>query len=301
MKKAASYVSTLGWSRERWLKERHNLRGIGGSDIAAVLGLNPYQTPRELYEIKIAENPPEEVSSPIFDWGTDLEDFLQSRYKKLHPDHTVVRDNKIRFGVSSRWFVNLDRIVRLPDGSHTILELKTTTSNAMKYWDSEMPLMYVAQVQWAMYITRMRRAVLGIAVLDKRQFLEFPIEYDAKFVQYMSDRALEFLEMMDKRTPPPMVLKDVEALTTIDPNTVVQADEEIAGLIPLYHAAQSAEALASKTKNEIAEKIKMAIGEKAALVKGDTVLATYKVVSRKECVIEASQYRQLSVRKVKGK
>ena len=40
-------ISTLGMSREDWLIARKG--GIGGSDAAAVLGLNPYKSPVELF------------------------------------------------------------------------------------------------------------------------------------------------------------------------------------------------------------------------------------------------------------
>ena len=40
-------ISTLGMSREEWLKQRQVL-GIGGSDVAAALGISQYTTPYQL-------------------------------------------------------------------------------------------------------------------------------------------------------------------------------------------------------------------------------------------------------------
>ena len=43
-------ISTAAMSRDEWLKER--TKGIGGSDVATILGLNPYKTPLQLWEEK---------------------------------------------------------------------------------------------------------------------------------------------------------------------------------------------------------------------------------------------------------
>lgn len=45
-------ISTAAMSRDEWLKER--TKGIGGSDVATILGLNPYKTPLQLWEEKPA-------------------------------------------------------------------------------------------------------------------------------------------------------------------------------------------------------------------------------------------------------
>ena len=54
-------VNTSSLSREEWLEYRR--RGIGGSDVAAVFGLSPYLTARDLYYDKIG------VATPIDDEG----------------------------------------------------------------------------------------------------------------------------------------------------------------------------------------------------------------------------------------
>lgn len=44
-------VRTDGLSRDEWLEYRR--RGIGGSDAAAVLGISPFRTGRDLYYDKL--------------------------------------------------------------------------------------------------------------------------------------------------------------------------------------------------------------------------------------------------------
>ena len=56
MENAACYapkilVSTEGLPREQWLEYRR--KGIGGSDAAAVLGISPFRTGRDIYYDKL--------------------------------------------------------------------------------------------------------------------------------------------------------------------------------------------------------------------------------------------------------
>ena len=51
-------VSNMG--RTEWLQERK--KGIGGSDAAAILGLNPYMSNVDLWEIKTGRKEQEDIS-----------------------------------------------------------------------------------------------------------------------------------------------------------------------------------------------------------------------------------------------
>ena len=56
-------------SREEWLQNRQR---IGGSDASAILGMNPYRTNVELWQIKTGQLVPEDISDkPYVKYGTD--------------------------------------------------------------------------------------------------------------------------------------------------------------------------------------------------------------------------------------
>ena len=44
-------MDTAGWSEEEWLAYRR--KGIGGSDVAALLGMSPWRTARDLFYDKL--------------------------------------------------------------------------------------------------------------------------------------------------------------------------------------------------------------------------------------------------------
>lgn len=66
--------------RIAWLKERK--AGIGGSDVAAVLGINPYRTPLDVYLDKTNPNVEDKPISDSAYWGTLLEDQVANEFSR---------------------------------------------------------------------------------------------------------------------------------------------------------------------------------------------------------------------------
>ena len=64
-------------SREEWLEFRRE--GIGGSDAAVVLGLNPFRSLLELYSDKLGLLPDKE-DTELMRTGRDLEQYVASRF-----------------------------------------------------------------------------------------------------------------------------------------------------------------------------------------------------------------------------
>jgi predicted phage-related endonuclease len=82
---ALRLVSTRDMPRETWLDVRR--QGIGSSDAAAAVGLNPYQSQLELWMHKTGKGhllpvvDPNEETSPMY-WGTLLEPIVAAHYTK---------------------------------------------------------------------------------------------------------------------------------------------------------------------------------------------------------------------------
>ena len=70
-------VSTLNMDRNEWLEYRK--RGIGGSDAAAVAGLNPWKSPMAVWLEKTGRVEPEEPGEAAY-WGTVLEDVVAKEF-----------------------------------------------------------------------------------------------------------------------------------------------------------------------------------------------------------------------------
>ena len=127
-------VDTADLPEKEWLEYRR--RGIGGSDAAAILGVSPFATARDLYydKLKIVsyEDPDnhwvqkkighllEDLVAEIFHVRTGYR-IYQIKKMFYHPIHTFM-------------LADVDYFVVLPNGETAILEIKTTNYNATDHW-----------------------------------------------------------------------------------------------------------------------------------------------------------------------
>ncbi len=127
-------VDTEGLSEEEWLEWRR--KGIGGSDAAAILGISPFATARDLYYDKLKILPYEDnddgwVQKEI---GHLLEDLVAQIFQKktgfkIYQIKKMFRHPKYPFMIA-----DIDYFVTLPNGESAILEIKTTNYNARDNW-----------------------------------------------------------------------------------------------------------------------------------------------------------------------
>lgn len=100
------------------------------------LGLSPYKTAKELYFDKIDVEPiiPGEDKSIMFEIGHLLEDVVAQIFSKktglpVFRDQTMYQHPLFPFMLA-----DVDRFVREPDGSISILECKTSHYNTQFLW-----------------------------------------------------------------------------------------------------------------------------------------------------------------------
>lgn len=151
-------------SREEWLAARKNY--IGGSDAAAVLGLNPYKSNLELWQEKTGIVTPEDISEkPYVKYGTQAEMHLRGLFRLDFPEYQVeyIENNlwlndKYPFAHAS-----LDGWLTDHDGRKGVLEIKTTNilqSMQKEKWDHRIPDNYYIQVLHYLMVTEFDFAVL---------------------------------------------------------------------------------------------------------------------------------------------
>lgn len=74
-------ISTKDMTHEDWLAERR--KGIGGSDIATILGLNKWKSPLQLFLEKTGKVQAEDLSDKeVIYWGNVLEDVVAKEFEK---------------------------------------------------------------------------------------------------------------------------------------------------------------------------------------------------------------------------
>ncbi len=159
--KPSVLVDTANLSESEWLDWRR--KGIGGSDAAAILGISPFGTARDLYYDKLNILPFEEndenwVQKEI---GHLLEDLVAQIFHKktgfkIYQVKKMFQHPKYPFMLA-----DVDYFVELPDGTTAILEIKTTNYNAREHWWRDgkeiVPVNYETQGRHYMCVTNIDR------------------------------------------------------------------------------------------------------------------------------------------------
>ncbi|MBB5501054.1 putative phage-type endonuclease [Paraburkholderia sp. MM5384-R2] len=197
-------METKDLSHEDWLSVRKT--GVGGSDAAAAVGLNPYMSPLELWLIKTGRDAnlprpdPHDTTEPIY-WGTLLEPIVAASYtkqtgNKVRRVNAVLQHPTIPFMLA-----NVDREVV---GNHDVqlLECKTAGEFGARLWRDGVPEYVQLQVQHQLAVTG--KSAADVAVLICGQKLEVHrIERDDGLIARLIQLEAGFWNYVATDSPPP--------------------------------------------------------------------------------------------------
>lgn len=203
---ALRLVSTKELSRDEWLDVRKG--GIGSSDAAAAVGLNPYQSQLELWMIKTGRDAdlpkidPNDETSPMY-WGTLLESIVAAHYTK-RTGNRVRRINAVlqHPDADKAWMLaNIDREVIGVDDVQ-ILECKTAGEFGSRLWRDGVPEYVVCQVQHQLAVTG--KAAADVCVLICGQEIRVHrIDRDDVLITRLIELERQFWHYVETDTPPP--------------------------------------------------------------------------------------------------
>ena len=205
-KAALRLVKTRDLPREDWLAIRK--RGIGSSDAAAAVGLNPYKSQLELWLEKTGRDgllpkiDPLDEESPAY-WGNILEHIVAAHYTK-RSGNRVRRINAVLQHPDPKlhWMLaNVDREV-IGTTDVQILECKTAGINGSRLWKEGVPEYVQLQVQHQLVVTG--KAAADVAVLLGGQHLEIHrIHRDEALIARLIQLEAAFWRYVETDTPPP--------------------------------------------------------------------------------------------------
>jgi len=183
--------------REQWLELRK--KGIGGSDSAAIVGLDRYRSPFDVYADKLGLKP-EIPDNEAMRQGRDLEQYVAERFMEA-TGKKVRRRNAVLQHPEHHWMLaNIDRWVV---GENAGLECKTTSVlNRAKFSQGEFPPSYYVQCMHYMAVTGAERWYLAVLVLNKA-FHVFTIERDDAEIQALIEAEKDFWENHVMKQIPP--------------------------------------------------------------------------------------------------
>lgn len=254
-------------SREEWLERRRST--ITATDIAKILGLNPYGSAHDVYLDKKGLLPEVEENEPMW-WGSQMEAKIGERYAfdkgvELIPGDFVTDPDEPFFGCTPDFLINPD----------SILECKVAGEGAARnFGDSEtdqVPDHYLCQVMWQMAVTRTKVGRLAV-LLPSLRMRTYTFHWDEQLIQHMRYQARKFWhEYVKSDNPPPLSghKSDSEYLKSRfpkeEPESMIVADWNTDELATKLKVAIAKENEASLEVEEIKNHIKQFMGENAVL------------------------------------
>ncbi len=185
-------------NHEQWLAERR--KGIGGSDIAALLGMSPFRTPVDLWLDKTGRADPT-PDNPAMRLGRELEPAVLARYAE-QTGRGVSHIGTLREGI---YVANVDALAQ-----GRVVEAKTSRHG----WD-DVPEWYRAQVMWYLgFFPRVETGDIAALFLLDGSFHIYPVERDDATIAGMRELATDWWSryVIADVAPPPMSEADCKAL-----------------------------------------------------------------------------------------
>jgi putative phage-type endonuclease len=255
-------VPTLGMEREEWLMARR--KGIGGSDAAAIAGLNRWRSPIAVWLEKTGQIVPEEPGEAAY-WGIMLEDLVAQEFTKRTGKKVRRRNAILQHPEHPFMLANVDRLVV---GERAGLECKISSEYRKGEWGEDgetLPPEYLIQVQHYMAVTGYDSWYLAV-LIGGNKFIHFRVDRDQELIDYLIKIESDFWKLVEDGTPPPMDGSDAskELLSRLYPKSNNEAIELPKSALELIeerdHWAEQEKLMAEK-KQEAENKLKQLLGD----------------------------------------
>lgn len=205
LRPALRLVKTNTLSRDEWLEVRKH--GIGSSDAAAAVGLNPYKSQLQLWMEKtgrdadLPQPDPDDTTSPVY-WGTLLEPIVAASYTK-QTGRRVRKVNAVLQHPERPWMLaNIDREV-IGAGDVQILECKTAGEFGARLWKDGVPEYVQLQVQHQLAVTGKQAADVAVLICGQ-QLQVHRIQRDDDLIAKLMMLQGRFWHYVTSDTPPPV-------------------------------------------------------------------------------------------------
>lgn len=207
-------------SREEWLQNRQRL---GGSDASSIVGMNPYKSNTELWEIKTGRAEQEDISDkPYVQYGSKAEEYLRELFKLDYPEYEVMYvennmwlNDKYPFAHAS-----LDGWLKDKDGRYGVWECKTTNilrSMQREKWKDRIPDNYYIQCLHYLMVTEFDFVVLKAQLKSEfngttyiqTQHYKFERSEVEEDIEYLVKEEAKFWEYVKNDKRPPLILPQI--------------------------------------------------------------------------------------------
>jgi putative phage-type endonuclease len=189
----AKYLGTFEPGTLEWHEAR---KGLGGSDIASVMDMNPWKSAFTLYAEKTGLIDSNIEPTMAMKMGTAFEPIIRELFHQNNWEWLRVHETGTWASVEEpRSVANPDGIIEWDDGSLGVLEIKFSRM----YWD-KLPEHYNLQVQHYLSVLGLKRGV--VVAVAGGDWKEFDVVRDDSLIDTMKRRVEAFYGFLDTNTAP---------------------------------------------------------------------------------------------------
>lgn len=258
-----------------WLALRKN--SIGGSEIAAAVGLSRWSSPFKLWAEKTEQIKREDKPNQYMYWGTVLEEVIRAEFSKQSGYKFITTSAIFASNAYPYLTANLDGYVDLGNGNFAVLECKTCNVFAAEDWaDGGCPIEYYMQCQHYLCVTGLKSAFLAV-LIGGNDFRIVKIDRDEGAIALIISKGAEFMQHIKQLTPPPISATDNDIIAQLYPlsdksKPPIELPASFETVLSDYFWAKSSLDTLKQTKEAAEAKIKEYLKENE-----NAILGNYKI------------------------
>ena len=267
-------------SREEWL--RHRQGGIGSSEVATIVGLNPWETPYQLWRRKLGLDPAKDETFAM-KAGHYLEDAVAQFWhdetgreiiKRSAGDWLIANKERPYLQVSpdrTYWLAGMTK----NNANKGILECKTTQ---MQIDAEDLPKHWFCQVQYQLGVAELEHGSLAW-LCSGREFGYKDLDFVPDFFAWLVEEVDRFWtdNILGKQEPSAQSVQDI--LLKYSRHTdgkVAEVDEDVFNAYSELKEVKEQAAALKEKQTALEERLKFAFGDAEAISYGGQTLATWK-------------------------
>lgn len=263
----ATYLGTFSPNTPEW----HELRakGIGGSEIGTIVGLNPWESAYTLWHKKKGLIEDSVTQNWSIRFGNAFESPILQMFAEEHPELEIIETGTWQSNEHEWMHANPDALGWNAEKQEwVVIEIKTARSS----WAS-LPPAYYAQVQWYMSVLGIKTAY--VAAVAGWTWTEEFVEYDGFVASTYKAAAYRFWEYLQTDVKPDWDGSNstYETVRALHPQISDESVELPAELYHLLYFSNEEYAVAQKEYNLAKSRVLDAMGKSKYATVDDVVVA----------------------------
>lgn len=251
---------------------------LGGSDVAAILGISPWRTPLEVYLDKVQprEKPVDPNKQRVFTRGQRMEPYVIDLLAEETGMEIIHRGN--RYIHRDYGFIAAEIDAEAASGEN--IEIKTVSPFKAKEWGEvqtdAIPVHYTAQAMHGLMVTGKQVCVFGV-LIGGDDFRIYRVERDEETIQAILEKEVAFWDRIKNLNPPEATsVSDISLMFEKDAGTSIEADGKA---LALFNDLRDMKSRFKSLEEEIEvseEKLKLYMQEHSILTLDGKPLCTWK-------------------------